>query len=231
MTDSSLPIGVILLILLGFGVVIYYLSKLEEKFTTHRHEKLELESLNISKELDSVADLINNDPTVKIQILGNVSLVETRISQGKQSLKVIDSNGALLADCDELAFIGAHRRMVWKWNKIIQVIGNRQSEDRKFVLFETGWEYFLPVKKSMQNIILPVSNRQRNSGLHFQTTNEVREKIISLVEHFIEKSDNKVSPKKDTGKNNSNPNIIVNINQTITDSVVQGNLTNIDQLE
>ena len=83
----------------------------------------------------------------------------------------------------------------------------------------------------MQNIILPVSNRQRNSGLHFQTTDEVREKIVSLVEYFIEKSDTKVSPKKDTGKKNSNPNIIVNINQTITDSVVQGNLTNIDQLE
>ena len=231
MSDSSLPIGVILLILLGFGVVVYYLSKLEEKFTTQRDEKLELESLKISKELDSVTDLINNDPTAKIQILEDVSLVETRISQGKQSLKVIDSNGALFADCDELVFIGAHRRMVWKWNRIIQVIGNRQSENRKFVLFETGWEYFLPVKKSMQNILLPVSNRQRNSGLHFQTTDEVREKIVSLVEYFIEKSDNKVSRKKDTGKKNSNPNIIVNINQTITDSVVQGNLTNIDQVE
>ena len=71
MADSSLPIGVILLILLGFEVVVYYLSKLEEKFTTQRDENLELESLKTSKELDSVADLINNDPTVKIQILEN----------------------------------------------------------------------------------------------------------------------------------------------------------------
>ena len=124
-----------LLILLGFVPVVYYLSKLGEKFSTQQDEKLELESLKISKKLDSVVDLINNNPTAKIQILEDVILVETRISQGKQSLKEIDSGGVLLADCDELAFIGAHRRMVWKWNKIIQIISNRQSEDKEFVLF------------------------------------------------------------------------------------------------
>ena len=81
----------------------------------------------------------------------------------------------------------------------------------------------------MQNIILPVSNRQRNSGFQIQANDSVRFNIIDFIEHFIGKSIQAESSKEKGNKQSkSASNIVVNVNQTITDSVVQGNLTNFE---
>ena len=132
----------------------------------------------ISEKISASQESLNSGILEKVQILVDVNLAETRISQGVQSLQIIDSGGVIVADNKGLAFIGPHRRMTWNWSKIVDIISNRQSA-KTFDWFATWWENFTPEKKDKDG--------------------------------------------------ESNTNIVINLNQTIKDSVVQGNLTNFEQ--
>tara|TARA_B110000444_G_C18840908_1_gene598891 strand:- start:210 stop:905 length:696 start_codon:yes stop_codon:yes gene_type:complete len=215
----------LLLVLIGLAYVAYTYIKSQ---TLQRENALEAKSSLISNKLSQALDSMDGEGAKSVEVLTDVNLAETRISQGVQSLQVIDSAGVIIADHKGLTFVGPHRRMAWNWNKIIHIIGNQQPP-RKFDWFASSWDNFIPVKKSMQNIILPVSNRQRNSGFQIQANDSVRFNIIDFIEHFIGKSIQEESSKEKGNKQSkSASNIVVNVNQTITDSVVQGNLTNFE---
>ena len=76
-----------------------------------------------------------------------------------------------------------HRRMAWNWNKIIHITSNKQPP-RDFDWNAPWFENFIPVKKSMQNIILPVSNRQKNSGFQFQGSDSLRIEVTDFINFF-----------------------------------------------
>jgi hypothetical protein len=217
--------GLLLLGLVGLAFVFYFYNMSP---TSQSENALDVKSGLISKKLSQALDSIDAGAVKSVQVLTDVNLVETRISQGVQSLQVIDSGGVIIADHKGLTFVGPHRRMAWNWNKIVHIISNRQP-DRKFDWFAPWWENFIPAKESMQNVILPVSNRQRNSGLQFQANDSVRLNIVNFIENFKGRI-KQVASSKEKGKkeSESGANIVINLNQTINDSVVQGNLTNFE---
>ena len=180
----------------------------------------------ISDKLARAKQALSEETVESIEILDNVNLAETRISQGVQSLQIIDSSGVIIADGKGLNFIGPHRRMAWNWNKIIHITSNKQPP-RDFDWNAPWFENFIPVKKSMQNIILPVSNRQKNSGFQFQGSDSLRIEVTDFINFFRGEIKNTKSKSKQR-KNQKEATVIVNVNQTITDSVIQGNLTNIE---
>ena len=109
---------------LGFiYAVIKFLGKMSEGFES----KLQEESEKKCQELDKVIHSIEEDPSLKLNLLDKVTLIETRTSQGKQSLQRIDSGGNLYANGDGLSYVGVHRRMEWKWKNIVHIINNRDS--------------------------------------------------------------------------------------------------------
>ena len=218
---------------LGFiYVVIKFLGKMSEGFES----KLQEESEKKCQELDKVIHSIEEDPSLKLNLLDKVTLIETRTSQGKQSLQRIDSGGNLYANGDGLSYVGVHRRMEWKWKNIVHIINNRDSRPVNLDtlltdLFFGGLFTYLTDRKSMQNILLPVSNRQRNSGIHFQAKDGVREKVVEIIQYFIDNHSIGQSNNKNKNVGKSTQNIVVNINQTISDSVIQGDITNIGHNE
>jgi hypothetical protein len=219
----------VILFFVGLIIVIYYANYFHKKIQANKEKMLEINSRLISEKISSSQDSINSGIIEKVQILVDVNLAETRISQGVQSLEIIDSGGVIVADNKGLTFIGPHRRMTWNWSKIVEIISNRQPP-KTFDWFATWWENFTPEKKSMQNVILPVSNRQRNSGFQFQSDDTARADVVNFIEYFkakIKSTGTKIEKKDKDAE--SNTNIVINLNQTITDSVVQGNLTNFEQ--
>jgi len=219
----------VILFFVGLIIAIYYANYFHKKIHANKEKMLEIKSRSISEKISESQDSLNSGISEKVQILVDVNLAETRISQGIQSLQIIDSGGVIVADNKGLAFIGPHRRMTWNWSKIVDIISNRQPT-KTFDWFATWWENFAPEKKSMQNVILPVSNRQRNSGFQFQSDDIARADVVNFIEHFkakIESKGTKIEKKHKDG--NGNANIVINLNQTIKDSVVQGNLTNFEK--
>jgi len=219
----------VILFFVGLIFAIYYANYFHKKIQANKQKMLEIKSRSISEKISASQESLNSGILEKVQILVDVNLAETRISQGVQSLQIIDSGGVIVADNKGLAFIGPHRRMTWNWSKIVDIISNRQSA-KTFDWFATWWENFTPEKKSMQNVILPVSNRQRNSGFQFQSDDIARTDVVNFIEHFkarIKSKGTKTEKKDKDGE--SNTNIVINLNQTIKDSVVQGNLTNFEQ--
>jgi hypothetical protein len=231
MPDWLVLVGVLATLGLIY-VVIKFFDKMSEGFESKLQEESEIKC----KELDNVIHSIEEDPSVKLNLLDKVTLIETRTSQGKQSLQRIDSGGNLYANGDGLSYVGVHRRMEWKWKNILHTINNRDSRpvnlDTLLIdLFFGGLFKHLTDKKSMQNILLPVSNRQRNSGIHFQARDEVREKVVEIIQYFIDNHSIGQSKNKNKNTGKSTQNIVVNINQTISDSVIQGDITNIGHNE
>jgi len=219
----------VILFFVGLIITIYYANYFHKKIQANKGKMLEIKSRSISEKISASQDSLNSGILEKVQILVDVNLAETRISQGVQSLRIIDSGGVIVADNKGLAFIGPHRRMTWNWSKIVDIISNRQPA-KSFDWFATWWENFAPEKKSMQNVILPVSNRQRNSGFQFQSDDIARADVVNFIEHFkarIKSKGTKIEKKDKDSEGNTN--IVINLNQTIKDSVVQGNLTHFEK--
>ena len=168
MPDWFVLVGVVATLGLIY-VVIKFFDKMSEGFESKLQEESEIKC----KELDNVIHSIEEDPSLKLNLLDKVTLIETRTSQGKQSLQRIDSGGNLYANGDGLSYVGVHRRMEWKWKNILHIINNR---DTRAVNLDT----LLTDSLVVFSHILRTRNRCKTSSY--------QSRIVSVIQAYISSS-------------------------------------------
>ena len=195
MVESSM----VFLGLLVFGALAYaayYGMKVEEEQEKKRQ-------LAIKRRLNAAKIGLLDGRHDEFLITSQVALLDTRRSDGRDVLKIIDEKGTLYCDLKGVHYVGLNRRQSWDWNKMVEVRSKYGSTT---------------------TLRIVVSNRQKISGISLRVSYPI---FVQILE-FLNWGRNQSFPSKKTSKSGgssptSKTNITYNIVQNVQDSVIQGN--------
>jgi hypothetical protein len=195
MVESSM----VFLGLLVFGALAYaayYGMKAEEEQEKKRQ-------LAIKRRLNAAKIGLLDGRHDEFLITSQVALLDTRRSDGRDVLKIIDEKGTLYCDLKGVHYVGLNRRQSWDWNKMVEVRSKYGSTT---------------------TLRIVVSNRQKISGISLRVSYPI---FVQILE-FLNWGRNQSFPSKKTSKSpgsspTSKTNITYNIVQNVQDSVIQGN--------
>ena len=214
-TNTGDILGAALGIIVWIGII-YALKRTFEKggwLEAKRTEiatRLASEEASIIERIDEIESKIRSELLEKKLLLSNAKIAETRTRDGRQNLVIIDSGGSVYVDRKGVHYIGSVRRLSWDWSKILVVQHSNQ-------------------RASKQNVILPVSNRQRMSGFQFVGTDTLRNHLVSFLSRLTKEPPTvRTSPIKKTPSKKQSASVI-HITQNISDSVIQGDVIGIEE--
>ena len=195
MVESSM----VFLGILVFGGLAYaaYLSMKAEQEREKKRQLLIKRRLNTAKIglLDGRHD--------EFLIHSQVALLDTRRSDGRDVLKIIDEKGTLFCDLKGVHYVGLNRRLSWDWNKMLEIRSKYGSTS---------------------SVRIVVSNRQKISGISLCVSYAIFVQILEFLNWGrIQSFPNKKTSKGGGSSPKSKTNITYNIVQNVQDSVIQSN--------
>jgi len=200
--DSGAAFGFLVIVLI-IVALIYFAPKISK----HLEERNRVLINRVKDNLSRARKALETDIESETTIFFSIDLLETRRSNGVESLQVISGSGNVFGDKKGLHYISSLRRISWEWEKILKVVVNTQG--------------FGKIK-----VVLPVTNRQRNSGFQFNGPLELVPIVQNgLIELVTMMSENQASTKKKSSSNRRNKKVTYNITQNIQDSVVENNIS------
>ena len=132
-----------------------------------------------------------------------VDLLDSRRSDGRDTLKIIDEKGSLYCNLKGVHYVGLNRRLSWDWNKMLEVRS-------KYGVTTT--------------IRMVVSNRQKISGVSLSASYPIFVQILEFLNWGRAQSfPNKRTSGGRASSQKNETNITYNIVQNVQDSVIQGN--------
>ena len=136
-------------------------------------------------------------------ITPRVALLDTRRSDGRDALKIIDEKGSLYCNLKGVHYVGLNRRLAWDWNKMLEVRSK------------------YGVTTTMRIV---VSNRQKISGISLSVSYPIFVQILEFLNWGRAQSfQNKRTSGRRGPSQKNETNITYNIVQNVQDSVIQGN--------
>ena len=139
----------------------------------------------------------------EFMITSQVGLLDTRRTDGRDVLKIIDQKGTLYCNLKGVHYVGLNRRLSWDWTKMLEVRSKYGTTT---------------------TMRMVVSNRQKISGISLSVSYPIFVQILEFLNWGRGRSfsNKKTSGSRGNSRKNET-NITYNIVQNVQDSVIQGN--------
>ena len=192
---SMVFLGLVVFGFLAWGA--YHALQAQEE----REKRLKLA---IKKRLRSAKNGLLGGSHDEFLIIAQVALLDTRRSDGRDVLKIIDQQGTLYCDLKGVHYVGLNRRLSWDWTKMLEIRSKYGST-------------------TIMRIV--VSNRQKISGFSLRVSYPIFVDILEFLRWGKDQSfTTKKSSKNGGDSSDVQTNITYNIVQNVQDSVIQGNI-------
>ena len=195
MVESSMVfLGI--LVFGGLAYAAYYGMKAAEEQDKKRQ-------LVLKKRLQTAKAGLLDGRNDEFMITSQVGLLDTRRTDGRDVLKIIDEKGTLYCNLKGVHYVGLNRRLSWDWTKMLEVRSKYGTTT---------------------TMRMVVSNRQKISGISLSVSYPIFVQILEFLNWGRGRSfsNKKTSGSRGNSRKNET-NITYNIVQNVQDSVIQRN--------